>query len=173
MVARLCHNVAEDRDKWGIFAQPRTHAYNKQVHRFTGLSPFSLVRSKCPPRATTFDFLSATTSGLPGNVSPRISRNHRLARLALMRQMVDSRLTAAKKRYEENYDKCERENPVFKVNKLVFLDRPLAEGTNNSKTADKPTYKKLIPRVVGPYRIISAQQHTLTIDEKSFLNAKY
>lgn len=60
---------------------------------------------------------------------------------------------------------------VCRTSELVFVDRPqLPVGTNNLKTTDKQKYK-LLPWADGPYRIISVQQHTMTMNENVVLNA--
>ena len=48
LAARLRHYVAENQKDWDEFVQPLTYAYNIQVHRFTGTTPFDLVLSRHP-----------------------------------------------------------------------------------------------------------------------------
>lgn len=105
-----------------------------------------------------------------GNVSPRISRDDNLPALALMRGIANKRLIAAQKQYKYNYDKIERETPVFKTNELVFVVRPpLAMSTSSSGTMIEMTNNKLLLGADAPDGIVRVQQHFLTIDSNELL----
>lgn len=88
-----------------------------------------------------------------------------------MRESFDSRLTEAQQLYNSDHDKYVYETPVFTTNKLLFVDRALISlNISTLKTADQPTYKKLMSRADRPYRILWLQQHTLNIDENGVTN---
>lgn len=75
-------------------------------------------------------------------------------------------MTDETKRYKYNYDKRVNETRVLKTNEVVLLDRsPFAANVNSSLKSDKLPYNKLVPRVDGPIRIVTIQDHTLTSDE--------
>lgn len=53
VIAHLLYYIAEHQTNWGQLVQPLTYAYNAQVHRLTGTTPFSLVPSHQPPAPAT------------------------------------------------------------------------------------------------------------------------
>lgn len=98
-------------------------------------------------------------------------RSRLLASLALMRGNVENRLTVAWKQYKHDYDKRLCKTPAIKTTELLFFDRPPRVGTaNSSKTTNKSTFNKWMPRADGPFRKISVQQRTLTRDESGVPN---
>lgn len=48
LVQRLRHYVAENQRDWDRHVEPSTYAYNYQVHRTTGTTPFDLVLTQHP-----------------------------------------------------------------------------------------------------------------------------
>lgn len=57
---------------------------------------------------------------------------------------------------------------VLTTNELAFVDGPCpAVKTSNSKNLDKPTDNERMTRINKSFRIISAPQHMLTLDENS------
>lgn len=68
---------------------------------------------------------------------------------------------------------CVRRAPVYKTKELVFVDRLLLSVNKNKlKKTGTPT-DKVMQRADGTHRIISAQQHMLTIDKNSVQNRIY
>lgn len=59
VVARLRHCVAEEQSDWEEYIHPLTYAYNQQVNRSTGTTPFSFAVSRHPPEPPTFDIPTA------------------------------------------------------------------------------------------------------------------
>lgn len=53
-VARLQHYADEQSNNWDILVQLVVYAYNTQVHRSIGISPFSLVLTQDSLGVTTF-----------------------------------------------------------------------------------------------------------------------
>ena len=49
LVARLRQYVSEHQRDWDDYVQPLTYAYNMQVHRSTGTTPFDLTLTRHPP----------------------------------------------------------------------------------------------------------------------------
>lgn len=97
-------------------------------------------------------------------------RSRLLARMVVVRDQVDSALSAAQNRYK--YDKRLRKTSAFKINEVVFVDAPpLAVGKNSSKRTDQPTYNNLLSLTHRQYCITSAQHHTLTMDENGGLTS--
>lgn len=171
IVTRIRIWVAENQYNSDIFVRPLTYAYSNQVYQSKVVTPFSHVLTRHLPGVATSDFPSVVLSDLSCNVSLRILRSHLLARLAFLREKVEKRLAAVRKRYKNDSDRRLLETPVFKTNSLEFVDGPLLlVSTNSSKTNDKPTYKKSTTRDDGPYRIITFQQYTLIIDENGVPN---
>lgn len=68
-VGRLQDYVAEDQHSWDMLVQTLTYAYNMQVHRSIGVSPFKPVLSRHLSGATICDFSTGILSSLWENES--------------------------------------------------------------------------------------------------------
>lgn len=81
-------------------------------------------------------------------------------------------LQETKKLYKHDYDLCVRKTPTFKPRNLVFISRPPLTATNKSDVSSIATgiQNKLQGHSVGPFRIISVQSHTVTIDKNFITN---
>ena len=77
LVSRLRHYVADHQRNWDEFVQPLTYAYNIQVHKSTGTSPFSLVLSRQPSSLPAVD---STSTAFPTDTdamrSPETTLDH-------------------------------------------------------------------------------------------------
>ena len=78
LAARLRHYVNEHQTDWDIYVQPLTYAYNAQVHKSTGTTPFSLSLTRHPPSTIAEISSTANQSDIVG---PSSSRGLRLALL--------------------------------------------------------------------------------------------
>lgn len=101
-----------------------TNGYNKQVHRATRTSPFHVIILSETPVAATFDTLSGPAKYMQGDVAPRHMPNCLPQRIELIKTALWSQLSTAARRYKLNLDKKERREPILKVGKYVFIDRP-------------------------------------------------
>ena len=178
LVQRLRHYVEEHQRDWDDYVQPLTFACNTQVHRSTETTPFDLVLTRP---------LSDLT--LPSTV-PQDEGNHREDRQtpvqykrATLRKLCDApdrartKLTASQKRYKDDFDKKVCFGPVVRAGDFVYVDRlpcpfksverrTRAQGTTGT---DEPSVK-LLPRTEGPFRVRSATDTTVLIEQDGVEN---
>ena len=159
---RLRHYVTEHQRDWDEFVQPLTYAYNMQVHRSTGTTPFDLVLTRHPPGIA----VSIPTSAVPPDrhVEPTTAQMKRITmrRLREVLARASEKLTHAQAQYKRQFDKTVSEPPTFLPGEEVFLDRPPDFSATALENEDG--HRKLLPKTTGPYRIISADDNTVTID---------
>ena len=61
LATRLRHYVSEHQRDWDDYVQPLTYAYNMQVHKSTGTTPFDLILTRHPPGIS----VQAPSSAIP------------------------------------------------------------------------------------------------------------
>ena len=169
LVQRLRHYVEEHQANWDIFVQPLTYAYNMQVHRSTGTTPYDLVLTRHPQPITVRDEESRTAipQSEPDDPTPAQMKRIILRRLRVALQSARIRMTEAQKRYKQNFDKSVRFTPQFKAGDYVYIDRPPRQP---DAAPEEEVTKKLLPRGLGPYKIQSVSENTVTVDEDGLLN---
>lgn len=104
LIARLRHYTAEHQRDWDIFMQPLTYAYNRQVSRSIGTTPFGIVLLRHPPGQTTLDRSSALQTSANNANAPAVLRSRLLHSNAEMRQKMDKKLRAAQSRCKDHHD---------------------------------------------------------------------
>ena len=162
LVARLRHYVAENQRDWDEFVQPLTYAYNTQVHRSTGRSPFDLVLAQAPANPSLPTDTALPT--LPANATRQQVELSLLRRLANTIAQARSNLKTAAARYKYYHDRTARQTPRLCPGQLVYVDRP----TKNHRVRKQDEHlvaSKLSSKSYGPFRVISATDNTATIDE--------
>ena len=155
ILSGIRHYVVEHQRKWDEYCGPLTYAYNTQVHRSTGCTPFELVLSR-PPGPVALENIPASGT-MPETRDERMGLMDHLKRLM---QGATETLKAAQARYKENYDKHVR-TVAFPadVGDKVFIKRevPLRAETGGISR------NKLQPKADGPFEVIGATSHTVTI----------
>ncbi|CDF39905.1 unnamed protein product [Chondrus crispus] len=175
LVQRLRHYVAEHQRDWDEYIQPLTFAYNTQVHRSTETTPFDLVLTRPPsglalPGTVPQDAVSNTED-------PRTPVQYKRATLRKLRDALERarvKLTAAQRRYQADFDKKVRFRPVIEVGDLVYVDRPPRPLTSTER-GDLPSNDggpsvKLLPKTEGPFRVRSATETTVVVDQDGVSN---
>lgn len=156
IVSMLRHFVADNQGEWDIYAPLVAHAYNTQVHRSTGATPFELVVTRPPP-----------TLGLDDDhlipVQDRgAARKKFLCSLEETIRRSREQLLAAQATYKQTFDRRVREkNKSLTIGDYVYLDAKHLEDTS---AENRRRRSKLDHLSVGPYRILEVQSHTYTID---------
>ena len=162
LVARLRHYVAENQADWDDFVQPLTYAYNTQVHRSTGRSPFDLVLSRSPTNPTLPTDTALPT--LPANATRQQVELGLLRRLASTIAQARSNLATAADRYKFFHDRTAKLAPRPLPGQRVFIDRPSKQHAVR-KSDEHLVASKLSSKAYGPFRVIAATDDTVTIDE--------
>ena len=160
ILAQLRDYVSESQRDWDEWLEPLTYAYNMQVHRSTGTTPFDLVLSRHPPSLLMEEDLR---EHIPRESSPtrseRISsvKNQFLTRLEMLMQKARANLNRTQLRYKRNFDaRIRRRLQNLKVGSFVY--REIAEhppGVN----------PKLTSQVEGPFEVLSNEWPVIVIDD--------
>ena len=145
--------------------QPLTYAYNMQIHRSTGTTPFYLVLSRHPS-----GILTESVGNLPeGTVnvgSPAAVKRNTLNRLSYALSRAKINLTKAQHRYKRDFNKRVRTLLRVEPGQMVFVDKPTDyEGKHQNQTDEDRTTKKLSYRRTGPYKVLKANDSTVTVEQ--------
>ena len=136
---RLRHYVNEHQDDWDLYVQPLTYAYNAQVHRSTGTSPFSLVLTRHPP-STVVETIATGTDRLNDIKTTQTVRDEIIKRMSTMFDKTDRRMYMAQQTYKRNYDKSVKQRTQYKVGDYVFIDRPKNQQRTVQERTDASTF---------------------------------
>ena len=158
--------------------QPLTFAYNTQVHRSTETTPFDLVLTR-PPSGLILPGTVPQDAGTRREDS-RTPVQYKRATLRKLRDALDrarTKLTASQKRYKDDFDKKVRFRLVVGAGDFVYVDRPPRPLTSvERRTRAKGTTgtdelsAKLIPRTEGQFRVRSATDTTVLIEQDGLEN---
>jgi len=139
---RLRHFVNEHQSDWDLYVQPLTYAYNDQVHRSTGTSPFSLVLTRHLP-STIIETTATGTDRLNDIKTTQSVRDNIIKRMSTMFDKTDRRMYMAQQNYKRNYEKSVREIVQYKVGDYVFIDRPKGQQRTTQEDEDAINISKL------------------------------
>ena len=173
IVQRLRHYVAEHQTDWDLYIQPLTYAYNMQVHRTTGTTPFDLILSRHPPNIISGDVSTAVPDDLPDEDLSTAKLKKRILRdLQKGLEQAKTRMTKAQKRYKDDFDKNVHKTVTVQPGDYVFVDRPKRplKGTDSSRDATYNPGLKLLPKSTGPFLVTKANADTVTIEEDGLQN---
>lgn len=137
--------------------------YNTQVHRSTGIAPFDLELSRSPPSVA----IQAEKS-LSETFSLGQARLHFLSQMHMFVAQSRTTLAKAQARYKKYFDKRVRPRARISTGDRVYLER---QTTSNQETESERRRQKLSPKADGPYLVVAASDHTVTI-MKDGLNEK-
>ena len=168
IATRLRHYIEEHQRDWDAYVQPLTYAYNMQVHRTTGTTPFDLVLTRHPPGIAVNEPAAGAQQTVPDvNMTPAMFKRMTLRRLRHVLTEARSTMTQAQQLYKANYDRQVRFFPTFKPGDAVFIDRP-----PRTRLSDDPEdmAKKLRPQSRGPFKVVAVHDHTVKIDENGLHN---
>ena len=175
LVTRLVHYVSEHQNDWDQYVQPLTYAYNSQVHRTTGFTPFELVLNKAPK--TPLDVYVDIADDLVRPASRRLTDKNddtanakeeaRRLRLRL-RAMIDKarrNSSVAQERYKRNSDRRVRFRVTVQEGDYVYLTRPPSSARTVAEQLADIQHSKLRPKTTAEaYKVLKADRNTVTID---------
>ena len=152
LAAMLRSYVNDHQNDWDEYAEALTYAYNNHVHRSTGMTPYELVLSRPPPEFSLHHQLNPRERPTPGKKADFVSR------LDLAIQKAYASLKKTQRRYKKDYDKSvRRSNRNIRTADWILIDNPEA------------TPSKLEYHAQGPFRVLSNDGHTFTIDRNGQL----
>ena len=147
LAAMLRSYVNDHQDDWDQYAEALTYAYNNHVHRSTRTTPFDLVLTRPPPEFSLHHKVNARerpTAQSKADFIHRLDKAIHKAYASLMR---------TQSRYKKDYDRAvKRVNQSIRAGDWVLIDNP----------EENPT--KLQSHAQGPFRVLSNDGHTFTID---------
>ena len=161
IVAAIRNYVSDSQRDWDEWLGPLTYAYNTQVHRSTGTTPFDLVLSRHPPPLLVQQ----------GMLDHRINESARDRRARMSQAKQDflhrlenalvkarSNLTKTQLRYKRNFDARIRARlKELEPGSYVYREVPVhPEGVN----------PKLASPVEGPYKVIANKWPTIIIGDR-------
>ena len=165
IVSRLRHYVSEHQDNWDKFVQTLTYAYNSQVHRSTGTSPFSLTITRIPPCPIIDAISTSSPSDMNTTPSSRTMRIRILDKLKSITSKSDVNSAKAHMLYKKYADRTIKHLPVFKPGDYVFLLRPPTEPKSQKEKEEERAQSKLRFKTTGPFKVVDASAETVTILE--------
>ena len=175
---RLRHYVEEHQRDWDDYVQSLTFEYNTQVHQLTETTPFDLVLTR-PPSGSILTGTVPQDAGTHRE-DPRTPVQYKRATLRKLCDALDrtrTKLTASQKRYKDDFDKKVRFRPVVEAGDFVYVDRPsrpLASVERRTRAQGTVGTDKLsvnlLPRTEGPFRVRSATDTTVLIEQDGVEN---
>ena len=124
LVERLRHYVSDHQKSWDEYVQPLTYAYNIQVHRSTGTTPYSLVLSRHPPNPSIESFPTVVPTDSDESVSINEMKKRVLLRFAEAIKRADTRSTTQQAQYKRYFDRAAQVAPAYEAGQYVFVNRP-------------------------------------------------
>ena len=152
IIAMLRNYVNDHQDDWDKYSEALTYAYNNHVHRSTLTTPFDLVLTRPPPPFSLHHSLNTRQRPTAKTKTDFINRIDDAMTTAY------ARLAKTQARYKKDYDKTVRlGNKHIKSGDWVLIDNPEKSPT------------KLELHAQGPFRVLSNDVHTITIDRNGAL----
>jgi len=167
LAARLRHYINEHQTNWDTFVQPLTYAYNCQIHRTTGTSPFSLTLTRHPPNNVVETAVTASPALHVGNQPTQTIRGQILDRLSTMFARAEDRMIASQQRYKTYSDRRRGNRPAIDVGSEVFVDCPKTELKTVQEKEDHEAKSKLLPKSVGPFKVVQAFENVVVIRDNN------
>ena len=119
--------VEEHQTDWDRYASALTYAYNNDVHRSTGTTPFQLVLSRPPPPFSLHRSLRQRPD------PNKATRHEFLVNLDAAIQRAYVRLKKSQQRYKRDFDaRVRRTNVDLKASDYVFIDSSRGQGKRQS-----------------------------------------
>ena len=159
ILASLRNYVSESQKDWDEWLGPLTYAYNCQVHRSTGMTPFNLVLSRPPPPLIVEeDLVDHNPPRNPRERRRRFSDAKQKFLLRLREAILKARsnLARTQRRYKKDFDRRVRQRlRNLQVGDFVYREIP-----------DHPVgvNPKLTSQVDGPFQVLDIEWPTIIID---------
>lgn len=160
ILASLRDYVSESQKDWDEWLEPLTYAYNCQVHRSTGMTPFNLVLSRHPPPLVVEeDLIDHEPSRRPQERRRQLAETKEKFLLRLHDAIKKANLTLSQtqRRYKRDYDRRVRRRLAnLRVGDYVYREIPEHPAGVNPKLASP---------VDGPFEILDIQWPTIIISK--------
>lgn len=162
LLAGLRAFASEHPKTWHEYAGAVAYAYNTQVHKTTGLTPFELVLSRPPPPT----FLKREPNST-GAMEPRLERRRFTKQIQSFTAVAAARTKSAQLRYKRDHDARIKPLQAPQPGDQVYVQR---QGPSEDAGTGERRLHKLQAKADGPYPVISATSHTVTIDRNGLLD---
>ncbi|CAN8061912.1 unnamed protein product [Agarophyton chilense] len=157
LLDRLAHYVSEHQLDWDDYVAPLVYVYNTQVQASTGTTPSDLTLTRAPPPIAVDLQESIIFQEITEGMNPTQAKRYSRRCIDRIIQSAKTVLTKAQRHYKINFDKAVWNTLTFGKGDLVYLDRPPKESEELEDTT-----RKLLPRSTGPYKVLKANEHTIT-----------
>ena len=174
IMEHLRHFAVGHQTDWDLYIQSLTYAYNMQVHRSTGTTPFDLILSRHKRSIANRD-VPRDSEDVPDRTDTVAFKRYLLRRVRKVLVRASARNTAAQQRYKDDFDKKVRFGPVLHPGDEVFIERP-PQGALASDKADlivdnytERVSKKLLMKSHGPYKVVSVTESNVMMQADGLL----
>ena len=168
VLEEILRSYAHSFESWSEFLSMAEFAINNSVHASTSCTPFyvnGLRHPRTPPGLGGESNLSGGGTSAPTSSITNDSLNTRAeefvhVREAIVRFVKDS-IAAAVDKQKQNADKTSRANKnIFKLGDYVLL----STSTLPPQAVTQTGSNKLLPKFIGPFRVIHRKGDTYTLD---------
>ncbi|CAN8075930.1 unnamed protein product [Agarophyton chilense] len=140
----------------------------------TGPLPLILFFRDTPPGIVVQgDYITSTAAG---ELTPAQVKQNTLVRLRRALKHAESHCTAAQKRYKADYGRRVTKVVSISSGKYVYIDNPPSGKISrpgdeaDDETFERDINSKLLPKSVGPFKILNASDHTVTVEQDGIQN---
>ena len=157
IISSLRHYVNDEQKDWDDFIHALVFAYNTQVHRTTGLTPFELILPRSPSPAILKP-LPTLQGARPAEVRQRF-----LQRLRLMFDDANRKSSAEQQSYKQQFDAHVRSRKLPTMGSYVYLRRHVTMDKRTPESATQKKNNKLCYRVLGPFEVLRTNTELSTV----------
>lgn len=170
-VTRLRHYVSKHQDDWDRFVQILTYAYNMQVHRSSGFTPFQLLLTRVPVRHSKarlrtedeFTTASAASDQTDQEADVWATRYQAVSRVRTMVGEAAAALRETQRRYKIVHDRRLRFRVKVLHGDLFYVDRPPSSGGSIKELVTGVPRSKLRSKTTVPYPVQSVSGSKATV----------
>ena len=150
---------------WDTFVQKVTYGYNCQVHKSTGVTPFTLALTRHPPSGILDTKRGVKHDHLAGLKTTKEIRLALLKRLSLFFDQADERGRLARQAYKDYADRGRKGQTVFqyKPGDFVFVNRPRIDSRTPEEREDDVGHSKLSTKAYGRFKVVHCFEHHLVV----------
>ena len=145
---------------WDRLIQPFTYAYNTQVHRTTGETPFSHVLTRPPPNVVA---PPANTMPTSEPLTPEEAKLKVMERTKALVTQAAKTTEERKKKYKAYHDKRLRSQLNLNPGDEVFLNTPPTLGQTPAERMADGTKGKLRKKTLAAFKVLEAYESTAKI----------
>jgi len=145
---------------WDRLIQPFTYAYNTQVHRTTGETPFSHVLTRPPPNVVA---PPADTMPTSEPLTPEEAKLKVMERTKALVTQAAKTTEERQKKYKAYHDKRLRSQLILEPGDEVFLNTPPTLGQTPAERMADGTKGKLRKKTLAAFKVLEAYESTAKI----------